>query len=125
MENLSEVSLLAAVPALGSGEHAIQLESCARSCVKPCLREQRIGTLPPMIDSQILNKGGILLQVLAAAYIVFQAWRTARALSGMKITIDSLEGDIHALGGEMKGQFKHQLFGFVVLALGAVAQLSA
>lgn len=36
-----------------------------------------------MIDGQTLNRIGIVLQVLAAAYIVFQAWRTANALANM------------------------------------------
>lgn len=76
-----------------------------------------------MIDGQALNKIGIVLQVGAAAYIVFQAWRTARALSDMQVTIDSMELIIQRLGREMAGQFKHQLIGFAVLALGAILQL--
>jgi hypothetical protein len=72
-----------------------------------------------------LNYIGILLQVLAAAYIVLQAWRTARALAGShRITIDSMEHVIAQLGREMKRQFRHQLIGFVVLALGAVLRCS-
>lgn len=74
------------------------------------------------MDPQTLNKIGIAVQVLAAAYIVFQAWRTARALSDFKITIDSMEHIIQRLGDEMKSQFRHQLIGFVVLAIGAVLQ---
>lgn len=71
-----------------------------------------------------LNSLGIVLQVLAAAYIVLQAWRTTRALAGSeRITIDSMERVIAQLGREMKGQFVHQLIGFVVLAFGAVLQL--
>jgi hypothetical protein len=69
-----------------------------------------------------LNRAGILLQVIAAGYIVFQAWRTARALKDMKVTIDSLEQVILQLGAEMTLQFRHQLFGFGVLAIGAVLQ---
>lgn len=81
-----------------------------------------------MIDGQTLNRIGIVLQVLAAAYIVFQAWRTANALANMKgraITWGSLDPIIQQLGREMAGQFRHQLIGFAVLALGAGLQLFA
>jgi DNA modification methylase len=76
-----------------------------------------------MIDGQMLNKIGVVLQVIAAAYIVLQAGRTAKALANFKVTIDSLEHIIERLGREMAGQFKHQLIGFVVLALGAILQM--
>jgi hypothetical protein len=77
-----------------------------------------------MIDGPTLNKIGILLQTGAAAYIVYQDWRTARVLAGYeKVTIDSLEIIIQKLGREMAGQFKHQFIGFAVLAIGAALQL--
>lgn len=64
------------------------------------------------------------MQVLAAAYIVFQAWRTTKALTGSeRITIDSQELVIAQLGREMRCQFQHQLYGFVGLAVGAICQL--
>jgi hypothetical protein len=74
-------------------------------------------------DGQTLNKAGIVLQVLAAAYIVFQAGKTAHSLRDMKVTYDSLEDVILQLGREMSSQFRHQLYGFLVLALGALLQL--
>jgi hypothetical protein len=72
-----------------------------------------------------MNQTGIVLQVLAAAYIVFQAYRTTRTLEDMKITFDSIEHVIARLGSEMRGQFKHQVIGFALLALGAILQLLA
>ncbi|MDL9998261.1 hypothetical protein QTI24_06580 [Variovorax sp. J22P240] len=66
------------------------------------------------------------MQVLAALYIVVQAWRTTRALSTYKrITIDNTELIVGQIAEEMRGQFKHQLAGFTVLAIGAALQALA
>jgi uncharacterized membrane protein YidH (DUF202 family) len=72
-----------------------------------------------------LQWAGIALQVLGAGYMVAQAWRTAKALTGMKVTIDSVGADIERLGSEMAGQFKHQMLAFAVVVVGMVLQAVA
>lgn len=76
----------------------------------------------------MFNLFGIALQVLAALYMVVQAWRTARVLAQPKyeqITINNLEMIVGQIASEVKGQFRHQLAGFVVLAIGAAMQAVA
>lgn len=70
---------------------------------------------------------GILLQLIGAAYIVFQSFRTARNLQkySASVTYDTLSPSIETLTKELGGQFFQQLVGFVFLLLGSLFQLYA
>lgn len=70
---------------------------------------------------------GILLQLLGAAYLVFQSFRTARKLQKYKgpVTWDSLAPSIETLAHEVGGQFSQQLVGFIFVFLGSAFQLYA
>ena len=64
---------------------------------------------------------GIILQVLAAAYLLFCSWRASTTLGKYKseVTYGELGPKIDALGQEIGGQFRHQLIGFLLLLVGS------
>jgi hypothetical protein len=71
---------------------------------------------------------GILLQAAGGGYLVWQSWRTSRALkrhvSG-SVTFDNLGTAIDTFARELGGQFQQQLVGFAFLLLGSGFQLYA
>ena len=68
---------------------------------------------------------GIVIQAGGAAYVVVKAKSTADLLGKYKsnITYDTFAHAIDDLAHEMHGQFKLQLRGFAMLALGSTLQL--
>ena len=79
------------------------------------------------MSSNCITIAGILLQLLGAAYLVFQSFRTARKLQKYKgpVTYDSLAPSIETLAHEVGGQFSQQLVGFAFVFLGSALQLYA
>jgi hypothetical protein len=69
---------------------------------------------------------GIVLQLLGAGYLVWQAWCTSRKLAKFSsITYDTLGATIDTLAHEIGSQFTQQLIGFVFVLLGSALQLYA
>jgi hypothetical protein len=70
---------------------------------------------------------GIILQVLGAAYLVFQSFRSAKKLKKYKdpTTYGSLSPSIETMASELSGQFSQQLIGFIFVLLGSGFQLYA
>ena len=70
---------------------------------------------------------GIIFQLIGAAYIVFQSFRTTRNLRKYSAppTYASLAPSIEVLAKELSGQFSQQLIGFVFLFIGSGFQLYA
>lgn len=68
---------------------------------------------------------GIILQLLGAAYIVYQSCRTTRNLRkySAPVTYGTLSPSIEALAKELAGQFAQQLVGFFFLLIGSCFQL--
>lgn len=77
------------------------------------------------MSPKMLNSLGVLLQVLAAAYLVLQAYRTSQTLGNLPRTYDTIGGSIERALGEVSSQFGHQLIAFAVLAMGSALQLAA
>lgn len=67
---------------------------------------------------------GVVLQVLGAGYLVWQARGTASKLAKYKsnITYGNFAEAIDDLAHEIHGQFKQQMRGFLLLALGSALQ---
>lgn len=67
---------------------------------------------------------GIVLQVLGVGYLVWQSRETANKLAKYKsnITYDNFAAAIDDLAHEIHGQFKQQMRGFLLLALGSALQ---
>ena len=70
---------------------------------------------------------GILLQLIGAGYLVFQAWRTSRKLAKYQtqVTFDTLGSTIDTLARELGSQFLQQLIGFLFVLVGSALQLYA
>jgi hypothetical protein len=71
---------------------------------------------------------GITLQLLGGGYLVWQSYRTARALkqhTSGPVTYDTLGTAIDTLAQELGGQFQQQLVGFLFLLAGSGFQLYA
>ena len=78
---------------------------------------------------------GIVIQLIGAAYLVGQSFRTSRKLRKYKstpvtydslgTTIDNLGASVEQLAHEIGSQFKQQLVGFAFVALGSGLQLYA
>lgn len=70
---------------------------------------------------------GIILQLLGAAYLVYQSFSTSKKLSKYRtqVTYDTLGSTIDALAHEVGGQFTQQLVGFVFVLAGSAFQLYA
>lgn len=68
---------------------------------------------------------GIVLQVLGAAYLVWQARGTASKLAKYKsnITYGNFAEAIDDLAHEIHGQFRQQMLGFLFLTLGSALQV--
>lgn len=68
---------------------------------------------------------GIVLQVLGAGYLVWQARGTASKLAKYKsnITYGNFADAIADLAHEVHGQFKQQMLGFLLLAFGSALQV--
>jgi len=68
---------------------------------------------------------GIIIQLLGAAYLVYQSGFTARKLANYKsnVTYDNFASAIDALASEVHGQFGQQLRAFTAIALGSLLQL--
>jgi hypothetical protein len=70
---------------------------------------------------------GIILQLIGAAYIVVQSFRTTRKLQNYSapgtITYGNVAQVIEALANELSSQFFQQLVGFVFLLAGSAFQL--
>ena len=82
-----------------------------------------LSRLARMTSPTLIEIAAAVLQLGAAGFMVYRAWQTARGLSGMRVTIDSIGPDIERLGNEMAGQFRDQLIAFAVLAVGTALQL--
>lgn len=67
---------------------------------------------------------GIGFQLLGAGYLVLQAKLTSSKLAKYKsnITYDNFSAAIDDLAHELHGQFKQQIIGFSLVALGALLQ---
>jgi hypothetical protein len=67
---------------------------------------------------------GIVLQVVGAGYLVWQARFTASKLAKYKanITYDNFAAAIDDLAHEVHGQFKQQMHGFLLVAIGSALQ---
>jgi CHASE3 domain sensor protein len=67
---------------------------------------------------------GIILQLLGAGYLVWQARFTAIKLAKYKsnITYDNFATAIDDLAQEINGQFKQQTRGFLLVGAGSVLQ---
>ena len=72
---------------------------------------------------------GIALQLIGAAYIVVQSFRTTRKLQNYSTSGTTTYGNvaeaIEALAKELSSQFFQQLVGFVFLLAGSAFQLYA
>jgi CHASE3 domain sensor protein len=67
---------------------------------------------------------GIILQILGAGYLVWQARFTAIKLAKYKsnITYDNFGTAIDDLAQEINGQFKQQMRGFLLVGAGSLLQ---
>jgi CHASE3 domain sensor protein len=67
---------------------------------------------------------GIILQLLGAGYLVWQARFTANKLAKYKsnITYDNFSAAIDDLAHEINGQFKQQMRGFLLVGAGSILQ---
>lgn len=78
-----------------------------------------------MTNSACLTVIGIILQVLGAAFLVFQALRTSRKLGkyNAQVTYDNFSSIIADLAREVGGQFRQQFVGFLFVLVGSALQL--
>lgn len=72
-----------------------------------------------------LNQIGILVEVAGAAYLVWCALRSRRAVMEMKTDLDSIEHSVQALLNEVRGNFTNQRIGFVLLVIGLLMQFAS
>lgn len=77
-----------------------------------------------MTCQEISTLAGIVLQLLGAGYLVWQARYTAIKLAKYKsnITYDNFAPAIDDLAHEINGQFNQQMRGFLLVGLGSVLQ---
>jgi hypothetical protein len=70
---------------------------------------------------------GIFLQLIGAAYIVYQSFRTTNKLQkySTPVTYGTLSPTIETLAKELAGQFSQQLVGFLFLLMGSCFQFYA
>ena len=79
------------------------------------------------MTAQTATVVGIVLQLMGALYLVWQAHLTSKKLVNFRVDLtykkfnDTLEGLAHEIGG----QFNQQLIGFVALAAGSGLQIYA
>ena len=70
---------------------------------------------------------GTALQLVGAAYLLFQSWRTAAKLSQLPADVqyNSLAPTVNALLAELKTQFRQQTVGFIFVLAGSAFQIYA
>lgn len=68
---------------------------------------------------------GIALQVIGAAYLVYQSRATSRSLGGYKTTYENFSSQIERLSKELADQYAQQLVGFCFVLVGSGFQLYA
>lgn len=72
-----------------------------------------------------VNQIGILIEIAGAGYLVWCALRSRQAVMEMKTDLDSIEHSVQALLDEVRGNFKNQCIGFVLLVIGLLMQLAS
>jgi len=67
---------------------------------------------------------GIVLQLGGAGYLVWQARATSMKLANFRahLTYDKFNDAVGTLADELGGQFRQQVWGFVIIAAGSVLQ---
>lgn len=67
---------------------------------------------------------GIVLQLVGAGYLVWQARGTAKKLANFRahLTYDKFNDAVGTLADELGGQFGQQLWGFLFIAAGSALQ---
>ncbi len=71
------------------------------------------------------NQIGILVEIAGAGYLVWCALRSSRTVMEMKTDLDSIEHSVQALLDEVRGNFRNQRIGFVLLVIGLLMQLAS
>ncbi|MCJ7546363.1 MAG: hypothetical protein MUP30_06005 [Deltaproteobacteria bacterium] len=69
-----------------------------------------------------LGQFGIILEIFAAAFLVYSAWQAKQNLKDKATTKDAQEA-IEELLKEMRGQYFKEIWGFSFLAVGLVLQI--
>jgi hypothetical protein len=72
-----------------------------------------------------LNQVGIVVEIVGAGYLVFCSWQSRRVVTGMKTDMDSIEHSVEALLQEVRGNFRNQRFGFMLLVIGLLMQFGS
>lgn len=72
-----------------------------------------------------LNQLGIIVEIAGAGYLVYCAWQSKSVVAEMRTDLDSIENSVEALLTEVRGNFRNQWFGFVLLVLGLLMQLAS
>lgn len=79
------------------------------------------------MTAQTATVVGIVLQVMGALYLVWQAHVTSKRLVNFRadLTYEKFSDTLEGLAQEVGGQFKQQLIGFLALAAGSGFQIYA